>query len=60
MLTDQEFELTPIYHGIQPYVMFKAMHMFANAHDDDDMILMKADFEAHAQLLSDSKKTKKK
>lgn len=47
---DKDVEFTFTKHGLQNYNVFAIIKGIANQKDDIDMALMKADFEAQAQI----------
>ncbi len=50
MLTEKEYEVNILFHGLQPYGVWKIVKDISLEKDDNDMILDKAKFEAEAEL----------
>lgn len=53
LVQEEDFDVTITKHGLQNYNVRRAIKMMANAIDDDDMVLEKGDFEAHAEILKE-------
>lgn len=53
LLQDKLKEIRWMQHGLQQYNVIQIMKLVADNIDDDEMILKKADFEAHSELLHD-------
>lgn len=52
LLTDKEFEVSMMYHGLQKWCIYKMIKKLSNTKNDIDMILEKAEFEAKSDEFS--------
>ena len=48
LVRDKNFDVEVLYHGIQPYILYKIIQEVENGTDGIDMILEKAEFEHKA------------
>lgn len=55
LLKDENFDANILYHGLQPYNVYKIIQMVGNSKDDVEMLCYKAEFEANAAEYSKSK-----
>lgn len=53
MISEKDFDIDLGWHKLQPYTMYRLIE--ATMIDKDDLILMKAEFQAEAELYSKSK-----
>tara|TARA_R100001530_G_scaffold136174_1_gene115599 strand:+ start:344 stop:592 length:249 start_codon:yes stop_codon:yes gene_type:complete len=50
MLLEEDYDIKILFHGLQPYGVWRIIKDMANEKDDLDMLLDKAQFEAEAEL----------
>lgn len=53
MISEDDFDIGLVWHRLQPYTMYRLID--ATMVDQEDLILMKAEFQAEAELYSKNK-----
>lgn len=56
LLMDEDFDIEGEYIGLRPYLVYRILKSHASLKDDNDMILMKAEFEANVEIWTTQKK----